>query len=96
MEEKLRRASKREEELENEIVRLSAALKSVNNPNVSKQELEKLSVGYVQYTQLDERFNRLKAQMASFGGLVRAQFDKLKTTGVKFEHEANLDQLLRS
>lgn len=67
----------------------------MQNPNVSKQELERLSVGAVQYYALDEKFNRLKSQVASFSGLIRGQFDKLKTTGVKFEHDSQLDLLLR-
>jgi chaperonin cofactor prefoldin len=38
-EERLRRASFRENELENEIVRLKSAIRSLNNPNVTKGEI---------------------------------------------------------
>jgi len=36
LEERLRRASLRENELENEIVRLKSAIKALNNPSVSR------------------------------------------------------------
>lgn len=96
LEEKLRRASKREGELEDEIVRLTATIRAVNNPNVTKAELEKLTIGAVQYTALEEKYSRLRGQLLSFGSLFKTQMDKLRTSGVKFENEASLDQLLRS
>lgn len=96
LEEKLRRAAKREGELEDEIVRLGAALKAVNNPSVSKAELERLSIGAVQYTALEEKYTRLRGQLQSFSSLFKTQLDKLRTSGVKFENEATLDQLLRA
>ena len=40
LEQRLRRASLRENDLENEIVRLKSALKTVNNPNVNRKEIE--------------------------------------------------------
>lgn len=83
-EEKLRRAAKRENELEDEIVRLNAALKVVNNPNVTKADLERISIGAVQYSSLEEKYNRLRGQLLSFGSLFKTQMDKLRTTGVKF------------
>ena len=39
LEERLRRASKRENELEDEVVRLRGALKAVNNANVTKADI---------------------------------------------------------
>ncbi len=45
LEERLRRASKRETELEEEIVRLNANFMKVQNPNISKAEIESLLVG---------------------------------------------------
>lgn len=40
LEERLRRASLRENDLENEIVRLKSAIKSLNNPNVNRKDIE--------------------------------------------------------
>ena len=34
--------------------------------------------------------------MSSFSGLIKSQFEKLRSTGVKFEYESNLTQLLNS
>jgi hypothetical protein len=45
LEERLRRASKRENELEDEVVRLRGALKAVNNVNVTKADIEKILIG---------------------------------------------------
>jgi len=33
--------------------------------------------------------------MTTFSGLIRSQFDRLRSTGVKFEYESNLNQLLQ-
>lgn len=85
LEERLRRASKREGELEDEIVRLKSALKTVSNPSLSRADLDKLLIGAVEYQALDEKFNKLRAQFATVGGLVRSQFDRLRTSGARLD-----------
>lgn len=42
LEERLRRASKREKELEDEVVRLHSAVKAMEKPNVSRQDIERI------------------------------------------------------
>jgi len=74
---------------------LTQSIKVIQNPNVSKLDIEKLTLGAVQYAALDEKYNRLRGQMLSFGSLFKTQVDKLKSTGVKFDNESSLDQLLR-
>lgn len=95
-EERLRRASLRENDLENEIVRLKSAIQSLNNPNVSKSDIQKLLVGAQDYQTLDTKYSQLRTQMSTFGGLVSSQFAKLRSSGVRFEYESNLNQLLTS
>jgi len=94
LEEKLRRSAKRENELEDEIVRLSNASKLTQNPNISKLDLEKLTIGAVQYGQIEAKYAQLRNQMQSFAGLFRGHLEKLRSTGVKFEHEGVLNQLI--
>lgn len=96
LEEKLRRSTAREKDLENEIVRLTSVVKSVNNANISKVDLDRLCINVVDYEKLSEKHNNLKNQLISFGSLFRTNLDKLKTQGVRFENEAALDSLLRS
>lgn len=84
LEERLRRASKRETDLENEIVRLRSTFKSVSNPNISKAELEQILIGAVQFQALEDKYSRLRTQLSTFGGLIRTQFDRLRSTGVRF------------
>lgn len=91
----MRRSTEREKDLENEIVRLTSVIKHANNPNVSKAELERLSINIVDYENLSERYNNLKGQIQSFGSLFRTQLDKFKSQGIRFEHESTLDTLLR-
>ena len=45
LEERLRRASLRENDLENEIVRLKSSIKALNNPSVSRAEIEQILIG---------------------------------------------------
>ena len=75
---------------------MNGVLKSVNNPSISKIELERLTIGAVEYSKLEEKYARLRGQLASFSSLFKTQLDKLRNSGVKFENEATLDQLLRS
>lgn len=95
LEDKLRRSTQREKELQDQIVRLTSVVKSVNNPNVSKSELDRLCINVVDYEKLSERHNNLKNQLQSFGSLFRTQLEKLKSQGVRFENESTLDGLLR-
>ena len=85
LEERLRRASKREGELEDEIVRLKGALKAVSNPSLSRADLDKLLTGAVEYQALEEKFGKLRAQFAAVGGLVCSQFDRLRTSGARLD-----------
>ena len=75
---------------------MTSVVKSVNNSNVSKVELERLCINVVDYEKLSERHNNLKGQLLSFGSLFRTQLEKLKSQGVKFENESTLDNLLRA
>lgn len=95
LEERLRRASKRETELEEEIVRLNANFRKVQNPNITKAEIESLLVGTSQIRAIEEKYNRLRTQLGSFAGLVSTQFEKLRSQGIRFEYESNLTSLLR-
>lgn len=74
---------------------MTSVVKSVNNPNVSKSELDRLCINVVDYEKLSERHNNLKNQLQSFGSLFRTQLEKLKSQGVRFENESTLDGLLR-
>lgn len=96
LEERLRRSGKREGQLEDQIVRLTAAIKAVNNPNINKLELERLTIGAVQFAALEDKYTKLRGQLQSFGSLFKTQIDKLRSTGVKFENQAALDQILRA
>ena len=93
LEERLRRASLRENELENEIVRLKSAIKALNNPNVQRAEIEKILIGAQEYSALDDKYNKLKAQLSTFNGLLRTQ---MRTSGAKFDFENDLNRLLTS
>ncbi len=74
---------------------MTSVVKSVNNPNVSKAELERLSIGAVNYEKISEKYANLRGQLQSFGSLFKTQIEKLRSQGVKFENEATLDSLLR-
>jgi hypothetical protein len=96
LEEKLRRSTQREKELEDEVVRLTSVIKSVNKPNITKNELERLCIGVVDYERLNEKYTNLRNQLQSFGSLFRTQVERLKSQGARFENEGVLDELLRS
>lgn len=67
----------------------------MNNPQWKKEDLERLTLGAIQYQSLEAKYNNLKSQMHSFGSLFKGQLDKLRSTGVRFEHESALETLLK-
>ena len=67
-------------------MRLTSAIKAVNNPNINKLELERLTIGAVQFTALEDKYTKLRGQLQSFGSLFKTQIDKLRSTGVKIEN----------
>lgn len=95
LEERLRRASKRETELEEEIVRINGAFRKVQNPNITKAEIESILIGSVQIRGVEQKYNKLRSQLSAFSGLVNTQFEKLRAQGIRFEYESNLTALLR-
>lgn len=95
LEDKLRRSTKRNEDLENEIVRLTQVIKATSNTNLSKIDIDRLCITHVDYESLNEKYSNLRGQLLSFGSLYKTQMDKLKTQGVRMENESTLDALLR-
>lgn len=95
LEERLRRSSKRESELEEEIVRINANFRKVQNSNITKAEIESMIVGTVELRATESKYHSLRSQMAAFSGLVQTQFDQLRAQGISFEHESSLRSLLR-
>jgi DNA repair exonuclease SbcCD ATPase subunit len=95
LEERLRRASKRESELEEEIVRLNASFRKLQNPNISRADIDSLLIGTVQFTAIENKYNNLRNQLSAFAGLVNTQFEKLRSQGIRFEYESNLNSLLK-
>ena len=97
LEERLRKASKREVALEDEIARLQGVVRSFNGKtSVSSADLDRLLIGAKDYYALDEKYGNLKAQLSALGGLIHQQFDSLRGKGIRFEHENELNRLLRA
>jgi hypothetical protein len=65
-------------------VRLSAVIKAVNQPNITKTDIERLTIGAVQYSALEQKYSQLRGQLLSFSSLFKTQLDKLRNSGVKF------------
>jgi hypothetical protein len=55
----------------------------VQNNNISKLDLDKLTIGAPQYSALEEKYNRLRGQMQSFGSLYKSQIDQIRTSGIR-------------
>jgi hypothetical protein len=96
LEERLRRATKYQNELEDEVVRLKRVITATSNANFNRAEWEKLTVGAVEFHNLNERFEKLRAQYGSLGGLLKTQFATLRQSGVRLDHETNINQLLNA
>lgn len=94
LEERLARATKREGDLENEIVRLKSSISAINSPSLTRSDIDRLLIGALDYQNLEDRFNKLKAQFGALGGLVRTQLGSLRSSGVRLEQEGGISQLL--
>jgi hypothetical protein len=96
LEERLRRVGQRESELEGEILRLKSAFRSINDPKISKADIERLITGAPDIRTLEGKYNSLRDQLATFGGLVKTQFEAIRNSGIRFEHESTLSKLISS
>ena len=96
LEERLRRASRREKELEDEIVRLHSALKTMDRPNVSRVDIEKCLQITTESRGALENLERLQGQLVAFASLCKVQFDKLRADGVRMEFEHDMNALLKA
>jgi hypothetical protein len=74
---------------------LNAAFKKIQNPSISRAEIESLLVGSTQIKAVEDKYNKLRSQLSAFSGLVNTQFEKLRAQGIRFEYESNLSSLLR-
>ncbi len=76
-------------------MRLTGIIRSVNNPNISKGEVDRLAISALDHEKLNEKYNNLRGQLLSFGSLYKTQMDKLRTQGTRIENELSIDTLLR-
>ena len=96
LEDRLRRATKRETALEEEITRLKTTIRAFNNPNLQRKEIEELLLGSREYHLLEEKYNGLRTQLSTLGGLIRTQFNKLRSSNIRFDYENELNRLISS
>lgn len=78
LEEKLRRASIREKDLENEILRLNSVIKGIQNPNVSKTDIDRLLISTLDMINKEKEMASLRNQLTGLNGLITKQFEMLK------------------
>lgn len=84
LEERLRRASKREADLESEIERLRGAILKLEKPNVSRQDLEAIIRPSSEFRVLQEKYDSLQGRLAGFSGILKTHSDKLRSQGISF------------
>lgn len=68
----------------------------MSTPNVTKADIEKIIGGGLDYTSLEVKYNGLRTQLATLGGLIQSQFNTIRGSGIRFEHEGVLNSLLSS
>lgn len=96
LEERLRRASRREGELENEVVRLKTAIRVVSNPNVTREDIDRIAKASVDVSKYEEEISKYRGQLSSLSGLVKTQFGKLRSSGARIDHESEIERLIGS
>lgn len=92
----MRRASKREKELEAEIERLRAALTRMEKPGVTRADIEGILRASFDYKGLEGKYNDLRDRLAGFSSIMKTHMDKLRGSGIKFDYENELNTLIRS
>jgi len=95
LEERLRRATRREKDLEDEIVKFHSAMRLLEKPNFNKSEIDRLFEVSSERRASLENYERLRNQVTAFAGLARTQFDKLRGQGIRMEFENDMNNLLR-
>jgi len=95
LEERLRRATRREKDLEDEIVKFHSSMRLLEKPNFNKSEIDRLFEVSSERRASLENYERLRNQVTAFAGLARTQFDKLRGQGIRMEFENDMTNLLR-
>lgn len=49
-------------------------------------DFEKLTVGYVEFSKLEEKYAAFRTQITAFGGLFNSHLNKLRSTNFKFDN----------
>ena len=75
---------------------MNASFRKLQNPNITRADIDSLLIGTVQFTALENKYNNLRNQLSAFAGLVNTQFERLRSQGIRFEYESNLNSLLRA
>ena len=75
-------------------MRLKSSIKALNNPSVTRADIEQILIGAQEYRALDDKYSKLKNQLATFSGMFRSQGDRLRSSGINFGFETNMNQLL--
>ena len=96
LEERLRRASARENELEGEISRLRGAILKLEKPNVTRADLELLIKQSADYRMLQEKYDSIQGRLEGFVGILKSHSDKLRSSNISFEFENDLNALIRN
>ena len=71
-------------------------IRCTNNPNFNRNDIDKLPIGYVEFSKLEDKYASFRTQVSAFGGLFSSHLNKLKISGVKFDNENEFNRLLTS
>ena len=85
---------KREDALKKEVNRLSDALKALENPNVSKEQISDLLLTNADAVQLNKQAVAHKKKMETTSQVLKTHMNDLKLKGVKVESENQINRII--
>lgn len=71
-------------------------MSSLDRPNVTRGEIESILLNHSEYRKLQQKYDSLQGRFSGFAGILKGHSEKLRSQGITFQHENELNRLVTS
>ncbi len=94
LEGRLKAHKEEDSHLKAEIARLNEVVKTLNNPHVTREEIDNLLLSHFETVNLHKQTQKLRSKTTASHHLIKTHLEDLKLKGVKVDHEDKLRDLI--
>lgn len=94
LEGRLKAHKEEDSHLKAEIARLNEVIKTINNPHVTREDIDDLLLNHIETVNLHKQTQKLKSKTTASHHLLKTHLEDLKLKGVKVDNEDKLRDLV--